>query len=285
MEACFALKGGTAINLFVRDMPRLSVDIDLTWLPISGRAESLAAIDAALRRIAKRIEERLRGATLSFSTMIPEKTATKVLVRQGNSQVKIEVTPVLRGCVFEPEQRTVSRVVEAAFGFAEMRVVSFADLCAGKLVAALDRQHPRDLFDVRDLLANEGIGDELRTAFIVYLLSHNRPMAEILAPGRKSLTAEFDRGFVGMTMHPVSLDELSETRESLIALIVGQLPDFHRRFLLSFERGEPNWVLLDVPAARDLPAVRWRLQNLSLLAKNERDRLVRQLEKILSPDL
>lgn len=88
-----------------------------------------------------------------------------------------------------------------------------------------------------------------------------------------------------MTMHPVSLDELSETRESLIALIVGQLPDFHRRFLLSFERGEPNWVLLDVPAARDLPAVRWRLQNLSLLAKNERDRLVRQLEKILSPDL
>jgi len=132
--------------------------------------------------IAKRIEERLRGATLSFSTMMPEKTATKVLVRQGNTQVEIEVTPVLRGCVFEPEQRTVSRVVEAAFGFAEMRVVSFADLYAGKLVAALDRQHPRDLFDVRDLLANEGIGDELRTAFIVYLLSHNRPMAEILAP-------------------------------------------------------------------------------------------------------
>ena len=114
MEDCFALKGGTAINLFVRDMPRLSVDIDLTWLPISGRAESLAAIDAALRRIAKRIEERLRGATLSFSTMMPEKTATKVLVRQGNTQVEIEVTPVLRGCVFEPEQRTVSRVVEAA---------------------------------------------------------------------------------------------------------------------------------------------------------------------------
>ena len=88
-----------------------------------------------------------------------------------------------------------------------------------------------------------------------------------------------------MTMHPVSRDELSEVRESLIALIVGQLPDHHRRFLLSFERGEPDWVLLDVPAARDLPAVRWRLQNLSLLAKNEGDRLVPQLEKILSPDL
>lgn len=52
-----------------------------------------------------------------------------------------------------------------------------------------------------------------------------------------------------MTMHPVSLDELSEVRESLIALIVGQLPDHHRRFLLSFERGEPDWALLDVPTS------------------------------------
>ncbi len=233
MEDCFALKGGTAINLFVRDMPRLSVDIDLTYLPISGRTESLAAIDAALRRIAKRIEDRLRGVSISFSTITSEKTATKVVVRNGGTQVKIEVTPVLRGCVFEPELRTVSRAVEAEYGFAEMRVVSFADLYAGKIVAALDRQHPRDLFDVRDLLAKEGIGDELRTAFIVYLLSHNRPMAELLAPSRKSLTAEFDRGFVGMTSQAVSLDALNETREVLIALVVGQLPDHHRRFLLS----------------------------------------------------
>ena len=284
MEDCFALKGGTAINLFVRDMPRLSVDIDLTYLPIAGRTESLAAIDAALRRIAKRIEDRLPGGSISFSTITSEKTATKLLVRNGGTQVKIEVTPVLRGCVFEPELRTVSRAVESEYGFAEMRVVSFADLYAGKIVAALDRQHPRDLFDVRDLLANEGIGDELRTAFIVYLLSHNRPMAEILAPSRKSLSAEFDRGFVGMTSQPVSLDELNETREALIALIAGQLPDHHRRFLLSFERGEPDWALLNVPAASELPAVRWRLQNLALLANDERTRLVKQLEGVFFPD-
>jgi predicted nucleotidyltransferase component of viral defense system len=54
-ETCFALKGGTAINLFVRDMPRLSVDIDLTYLPISDRNHSLADIDAALKRIGGRI--------------------------------------------------------------------------------------------------------------------------------------------------------------------------------------------------------------------------------------
>ena len=104
-------------------------------------------------------------------------------------QIKIEVTPVLRGCVYEPEKRAVSEAVEAAFGFAEIQVVSFADLYAGKLVAALDRQHPRDLFDVRDLLANEGISDELRKAFVVYIISHNRPMHEVLAPTRQDISA------------------------------------------------------------------------------------------------
>jgi Nucleotidyl transferase AbiEii toxin, Type IV TA system len=49
-EACFALKGGTAINLFIRDMPRLSVDIDLTYVPVAPRAASLAQIDAAMTR-------------------------------------------------------------------------------------------------------------------------------------------------------------------------------------------------------------------------------------------
>lgn len=108
--------------------------------------------------------------------------------------MKIEVTPVLRGCVYEPELRSVSHSVEAAFGFAEIRVVvSFADLYGGKIIAALDRQHPRDLFDVRDLLAKEGIDDNMRRAFLVDLLSHNRPMAEILAPARKSISQEFRR--------------------------------------------------------------------------------------------
>ena len=50
-ETCFALKGGTAINLFVRDLPRLSVDIDLTYLPVTSREASLADIGAALGRI------------------------------------------------------------------------------------------------------------------------------------------------------------------------------------------------------------------------------------------
>jgi len=135
-EECFALKGGTAINLFIRDMPRLSVDIDLAYLPLAPRDASLAAIDAAMQRIAARVKKMLRGAQVIPSTTLPESAITKLLVRHDNAQVKVEVTPVLRGCVYEPELRSVSSFVEDAFGFAEIKVVSFADLFAGKIVAA-----------------------------------------------------------------------------------------------------------------------------------------------------
>jgi hypothetical protein len=193
----------------------------------------------------------------------------------------VEVTPVLRGCVYEPETRSVSKAVEAAFGFAEMPVVSFADLYAGKIVAALDRQHPRDLFDIRDLLADEGIDDPLRRAFTVYLLSHDRPMAEVLAPTRKDISDEFLIGFEGMTAEPVSRDELIAAREALIAEIAGEMPDAHRQFLISFERGEPDWMLLGVPGAERLPAVKWRQQNLDKLTAKKRDELVEALGKFL----
>jgi hypothetical protein len=175
----------------------------------------------------------------------------------------------------------VSPSVEAQFGFAEIAVVSFADLYAGKLVAALDRQHPRDFFDVRDLFANEGIDDALRRAFIVYLLSHHRPMAEVLASRAKPIASEFLRGFAGMTAEPVTEVELLAARQRLIDTIIGEMPEAHRRFLVSFERGEPEWSLLGVPDAADLPAVQWRQQNLDKLSDARRAELVAQLEAVL----
>ena len=281
-EDCFALKGGTAINLFVRDMPRLSIDVDLTYLPLASRKDSLAAIDAAMKRVVQRTRKALPKAAVNVTGVRPEKAITRLLVRSGDVQVKIEVTPVLRGCVYEPALRGVAAAVEETFGFAEMRIVSFADLYAGKIVAALDRQHPRDLFDVRELLANEGIDDELRKAFVVYLLSHNRPVAELLAPTRKALGAEFEAGFAGMTAAPVTVAELEAAREAVIQSIVGSMPEAHRRFLVSFERGEPEWDLLGLPGAKDLPAVRWRQQNLDTLTAKARADLVSRLDIALS---
>ncbi len=279
-EDCFALKGGTAINLFLRDLPRLSIDIDLAYLPVAPRSESLAEIDSAMKRIAERIRHGL-SAQVTESRLARENAVTRLLVRGDNVQIKIEVTPVLRGCVFDPEPRSVSPAVEEAFGFAEIDVVSFADLFGGKIIAALDRQHPRDLFDVRELLTHEGIDDDLRRAVIVYLLSHNRPMYEVLAPSLKDISGEFDRGFVGMTDQPLQLDDLVEARASLIAAVTGEMPEEHREFLLSFERGSPDWSLLGLIGVENLPAVRWRQHNLDKLKPSERAVLVRRLEEVL----
>lgn len=280
-EEVFALKGGTAINLFVRDLPRLSVDIDLTYLPVQDRKTSLATIDKSLTRIKERIEQEMPGAAVTGLPSPKDDILTKLVVRADGVQIKIEVTPVLRGTVNNPVLRGVAPAVEDAFGFAKMQIVSFADLYAGKIVAALDRQHPRDLFDVRDLLANEGIDDALRHAFVVYLISHNRPMAEILAPVRKPLAEEFKRGLIGMTQEPIELAALEETREAIVAQMVDCMPEEHRKFLIGFKAGDPDWQLLDIPHAKDLPAVLWKQQNLNALPTAKRLNLVRILEDAL----
>jgi hypothetical protein len=224
----------------------------------------------------------MMGISVNEAFDAREHVVTKLIVRTAEAQIKVEVTPVLRGCVYEPAMTAVPPAVEDAFGHAEMQVVSFADLYAGKLVAAFDRQHPRDLFDVRDLLANEGVTDRLRTAFVVYLLSHGRPMAEILAPHPKDMAHEFAHGFDGMTAAAVTLDDLVQAREDMIHAVVHAMPEDHRRFPASFERGEPEWARLDVDAVKDLPAVRWRQHNLDKLSAQRRAALAARLESVLA---
>jgi len=279
-ENCFALKGGTAINLFVRDMPRLSVDIDLTYLPVASRPESLAAIEAALLRIAGRISKTITGVHVAESRL-SDNTLTRLIVQRGRTQVKIEVTPVLRGCVFPPRTDSVSEQVEENFGFAEMQLVSFADLYAGKVMAALDRQHPRDLFDVRDLLLKEGISDDLRQAFIVYLISHDSPIAAVLTRRQKDIADEFDLNFQGMTAEDVRLEELLAARRQLVDRIVGDMPAAHREFLVGFKSGKPDWNKLGVPDVAELPAVKWKQFNLDKLQPRAREAATGRLAEVL----
>ena len=85
----------------------------------------------------------------------------------------------------------------------EVPMASLEDIYGGKLVAALDRQHPRDLFDVMQLYANEGITPAIRRAFVVYIASHNRPPHEVLSPILRDITQDYERTFVGMTTEPV----------------------------------------------------------------------------------
>ncbi|MHC8508339.1 MAG: nucleotidyl transferase AbiEii/AbiGii toxin family protein [Rhodospirillales bacterium] len=278
-ETCFALKGGTAINFFIRDLPRLSVDIDLAYLPVSGWTESLQGIDVALRRIAEIVRADLPRAQINYNMVRGEDTACGLYVHQ-NVQVKVEVTPVMRGCVYEPQQRAVTDRVQEQFGFASMQVLSFADVYAGKLAAAHDRQHPRDLFDVRGLLENEGVSHQMRTAFIIYLITQGRPVHKLLAPEFKDISDEFNTAFTGMTEEPASLEVLLETRERMIAETVGAMPENHKKFLRAFLTGEPDWPLLGAPGAEALPAVRWRMQHLDSLNSARRREEVERLEAV-----
>lgn len=160
-ETAFALKGGTAINLFYRDLPRLSVDLDLTWLPVADRRSSLRDIDDALDRIAIAITAR-RPRTEARRVSGVGAADTRVMVREGRAQVKIETSPVARGAVYPARSMPTSEAVTERFGFFEANVLAFEDLYGGKLHAALDRRHPRDLFDVKLLYENEGLTEDLR---------------------------------------------------------------------------------------------------------------------------
>jgi len=197
-------------------------------------------------------------------------------------QIKIEVTPVLRGCVYDPVNMTVTQKTEDEFGFAEINVLSFADIYAGKIVAALDRQHPRDLFDVNQLLENEGITAELRTAFIVYLISHDHSPHSLLDPVLRDISQDFEQNFASMTTDVITLDTLLEAREELIINVVGNMPDNHKEFLRSFYRRKPDWKLLDIDGVENLPAVRWREINLDKSGKGTCEELLRKLEKVIS---
>lgn len=172
--------------------------------------------------------------------------ASHLFVERNGIQLKIELSPVLRGTVYEPKSHSVSEAVEAEFGYAEMAVVSFADLYAGKICAALDRQHPRDLFDVKKFLDNEGIDELLRKALLVYMISNPRPIAELLRPNFKNISGFYDGEFKTMAKQEVSRAELESARVQLVDNIHSLLTLQERQFLLSFKRLQPDWSLLGI---------------------------------------
>jgi predicted nucleotidyltransferase component of viral defense system len=280
-QTCFALKGGTAINLFVRDMPRLSVDIDLAYLPVEDRDISLAAIDRALGAIAADIAQHIPRTAVKFSVLKGTGKRFKLVVWQGETSVKIEVTPVLRGSVYPAEVRQISARAADVFGFARMPVLSFSDLFAGKICATLDRQHPRDLYDVLWLLQNEGIDDKLKNAFLVYLMGHNRPMAELLAPQAQDIELMYHTELAGMVDAPVSLDVLRDTLPRLVRELHAAMTDGDKRFLLALKQGNQDWRDFALPEMERLPAVQWKILNLARMQPAKRRQAAEKLEKIL----
>lgn len=280
-QECFALKGGTAINLFVREFPRLSVDIDLVYLPMKGRDDALQEICAALDAISADLKVAFKDVELTEAYK-SKRDALRLIVGRNGVQIKVELSPVLRGTVYEPQLMEVCAAVEDEFGYAEVPVVALADLYAGKICAALDRQHPRDLFDVKWLLENEGLTDEIRKALIIYISSHNRPMAELLRPQFKDISAVYAGEFANMAETDVPLEELVAVRERLVELIHQGLTDSEKGFLLSFKNREPDWALLGLDDVSELPAIRWKQINLAKMPDDKHKLALDKLKEVLS---
>jgi predicted nucleotidyltransferase component of viral defense system len=279
IDDTFALKGGTAINLFVRDMPRLSVDLDLVFPDYTlPREEALRRINEAIRQSVARLKKQ------GFQTRVPASTdagETKLLVRQGAIEVKVEVNFVMRGTVRPVRMASLTQNARDTLqADLEIPVVSLEDVYGGKLGAALDRQHPRDLFDVLQLFAHEGITAGIRRAFVVYLASHNRPVHEVLFPSLRDIRQEFEHNFVGMTVEPVEFDALLAARERMVRELQQGLTADERKFLLSLVAAEPEWKLLEVPHLEQLPSLRWKLRNLERLRKADARRFAEQSDTL-----
>lgn len=262
-EPVFALKGGTAINLFEWDLPRLSVDIDLTYLPVHDRTESLDAIGEALARIGTEIERRLPRTRVTQTPQGAEAMEVKLHCQRARAQVKIEVNPSLRGHFLPVRDLACSEKVQEQFeAFVEARCVSYGELFGGKICAALDRQHPRDLFDVKRLLERQGITYEVRMGLIAALVSHNRPIAELVDPKRKDQRQTFRSQFEGMPFEPFSYDDHQATLDRLVYALHASLTEDDRVFLLSFEAGDPDWERFPIAELANLPGPQFKLLNI-----------------------
>lgn len=278
-DGAFALKGGTAINLFMRNMPRLSVDLDLVFTDHRmPRDQALQRIDEALRQAAARLnargfQTRTRGAAGGLET--------KLMVRRGSIEVKVEVNFVMRGTVHPVRNAALApRARDLLMADVELPVASLEDVYGGKLVAAMDRQHPRDLFDVMQLFAYEGITPSIRRAFVVYLASHNRPVHEVLFPAERDIAQEYERTFQGMTADTVELADLLTVRKRMMVELPGSLDPDERRFLLSLVNNKPDWPLLEIPHADELPGIRWKLNNLGHLQTSNPKKFNEQREAL-----
>ena len=254
-EEVFALHGGTAINLFVRNMPRLSVDIDLTYLPLDSgnRDAALQGIFDALERIKANLES--QGLSV-----VHQEDKYKLQVSSPKAQIKVEVNSTGRGTLAEPQKMTLCERAQTDFDvFVAMNVVPFGQLFGGKICAALDRQHPRDLFDVKYLLDNEGFTEEVKQGFILGLISSGRPLHEIIRPNFLDQRATMVNHFEGMSADPFSYEDFEAYREKLVDIIHSSLTERDKEFLLSFKKLTPNWEIHDFER---FPSVQWKLKNL-----------------------
>ncbi len=271
----FAMKGGTALNLFVQDLPRLSVDIDVVFVRHDmPRDAALKAIKDELSAAKTRIER------MGFAVEVRQnKTGdeVKMFVTDNTFEVKVEVNYVFRGTVLPTVRTSLTAAAQALFAAnIEVPVLAIPELYGSKLVAAMDRQHPRDLFDVQHMFERFGLPPAFVDCFVAYLVGHNRPVHEVLFAKSQPLAEVFASEFVGLTTTATTLEQMEATRARLFEALPKALTPAHHTFLLSLVQAKPDWGQMPFAHLQELPAIRWKLTNLAKLKKSNPQRFMQQ---------
>lgn len=256
-EEDFAVHGGTAINLFIKDLPRYSVDVDLTYIPLRPRDESLAEIDKKLAAISQQLQRAVPDINI-------RPVPNKLLCTLGRSTVKIEVNGIKRGIIGPTIDLPLCNKAQVEFGmYCKARIVPVGQLYGGKIAAALSRQHPRDLFDYNYMEPDKI--DNLKRGFMFALLGSDKPFIESLAPHAINQQEALENQFRGMTDIPFTYENYETAREQLIAFINAMLSEEDKAFIVGFEDGNPQWEKSAYSDLRDFPSVQWKLLNVNKL--------------------
>lgn len=270
----FAVHGGTAINLFHRNLNRYSVDIDITYIPIADRDSSLKAINAHLAALKTSIERAVPGIRI-----IHKQDVWKLQCTKDGTTIKIEVNGTKRGLLGDAEKKQLCEKAKVEFGMTcYANIVSWPQLYGGKIAAALSRQHPRDLFDCREITDKDF--SEVKAGFMLCLLGSDKPIVESLTPNPINQTEALENQFEGMTDEPFSYEDYEMSRNNLIQVVNRGLDEADKEFLISFEEGTPDW---DKCCAGDLsqyPSVRWKLQNIHTLKKKNPQKHQEGIDKL-----
>lgn len=259
----FAVHGGTAINLFHRNLPRYSVDIDVTYIPIEDREQSLTSINSHLAELKVAIEKAVPGIRV-----IHKPDVWKLQCTKEGTTIKIEVNGTKRGILGGVERIQLCSKAKAEFGMTcYANIVSWSQLYGGKIAAALSRQHPRDLFDCRGITIDEF--NNVKDGFMMCLLGSDKPIIESLNPNPIDQQEALQNQFEGMTDEPFGYDDYQQSRENLINVVNSGLTDIDKDFLVSFEAGNPDWSRCSAGDLSRYPSIKWKLQNIAKLkAKN-----------------
>lgn len=272
----FAVHGGTAINLFVKDMPRYSVDLDITYLPVREREESMTDINRLLRELKGQIEKSIPGIKVIHKTEI-----WKLLCTREGATVKIEVNGTKRGIIGQVEDKELCAKARAEFNMScRAKIVPFSQLYGGKIAAALSRQHPRDLFDCKYMDITSF--DQVKQGLIFCLLGSDKPIIESLQPNPVNQNEALENQFRGMTDIHFDYESFESARAELIRLVNENLSDIDKEFLLSFEMGNPDWSKCCAGDLSRYPSVKWKIQNIIKLKNTNPHKFEEGIEKLKS---